>query len=59
MTTSKIKMKERNGQWCWSVTVKGLLNRKGCGCDLDYHVAYQDAFNFILNCSSILPLLSQ
>ena len=49
MTISKINMKRKNDLWCWSVTVNGLRGKKKKGSNIDYYIAYQDAFNFILD----------
>ena len=63
MTNSKIKMNNIDGQWCWSVSVNGPLGRSGSGKNNDYYVAYQDAFNVILDAEndgvpdSIYPML--
>ena len=48
MTSSKIKMNNIDGQWCWSVSVNGPLGRSGSGRNNDYCAAYDEAFNFIL-----------
>ena len=63
MTSSKIKMNNIDGQWCWSVSVNGPLGRSGSGRNNDYCAAYDEAFNFILRCEyegvpdSIYPML--
>jgi len=51
MTSSKIKMEEREGEWHWQVSVGtffGLGGETGRGRSNDYCAAYQQAFNFIL-----------